>query len=51
MLVERLGENPWTKDDDIRVDVKRNVAILTGEVSTSVAKGQLATMRGIHPVS
>jgi hypothetical protein len=38
MLVERLRENPLTKDDDIRVDVKRNVAILTGDISTSLAK-------------
>jgi osmotically-inducible protein OsmY len=38
VLVERLQENPRTKDDDIRVDVKRNVAILTGNVSTSLAK-------------
>jgi hypothetical protein len=38
MLVERLQENPWTKDDDLRVDIRRNVAILTGRISTSLAK-------------
>lgn len=38
VLVDRLRENPWTKDDDIRVDVKRNVVILSGEVSTTRAK-------------
>jgi hypothetical protein len=38
VLVERLRENPRTKNDDIRVDVKRNVAILTGDISSALAK-------------
>jgi osmotically-inducible protein OsmY len=38
MIVDRLRENPCTKDDDITVDVKRDVVILTGTVSTSRAK-------------
>ena len=38
VLVDRLRENPCTKDDDITVDVKRNVVILTGEVSSARAK-------------
>jgi hypothetical protein len=38
MLVQRLQENPATKDDDIRVDARRNVAILTGNISTSLTK-------------
>ncbi|MFP5319813.1 MAG: BON domain-containing protein [Acidimicrobiia bacterium] len=38
MVVDQLRENPCTRDDDITVDVKRDVVILTGEVSTSLAK-------------
>ena len=38
MVVVRLGVDPATKNDTIRVDVKRNVIILTGDVSTSLAK-------------
>ena len=38
MVVDRLGVDPATKNDAIRVDVKRNVIILTGDVSTSLAK-------------
>ena len=38
MVVDQLRHNPRTSDDDITVDVKRNVVILTGEVSSSVAK-------------
>ncbi len=38
ILVERLRENPCTRDDDITVDVKRDVVILTGEVSSTKAK-------------
>ena len=38
VVVNRLRENPWTKDDDIRVDVKRNVVILTGDISSARAK-------------
>lgn len=37
-LVDRLRENPYTKDDDIKVDVKQGVVVLGGEVSTSLAK-------------
>lgn len=37
-VVDRLRVNPHTKDDDITVDVKRNVVILTGDVSSSLAK-------------
>lgn len=38
MIVDQLRVNPHTKDDDITVDVKRNVVILTGDVSSSLAK-------------
>lgn len=38
ILVERLRVNPQTRDDDITVDVKRNVVILTGEVSSRLVK-------------
>ena len=38
MVVDRLRVNPATKDDEIRVDVKRNVVILTGDVASSLAK-------------
>ncbi|CAN5626689.1 hypothetical protein BH24ACT26_BH24ACT26_03010 [soil metagenome] len=37
-LVDRLRENPRTKDDDIRVDVEHRVAVLSGDVSSTVAK-------------
>jgi osmotically-inducible protein OsmY len=37
-VVDRLRGNRYTKDDDLRVDVKKNVVVLTGEVSTAVAK-------------
>ncbi len=37
-VVDRLRENPHTKDDEIRVDVERGVVILTGEVSFPRAK-------------
>lgn len=37
-VVKRLKENPHTKNDDIKVDVKQAVVILGGEVSTWVAK-------------
>jgi len=36
--VEQLHQNPHTADETIRVDVKRNVVILTGEVSSVLAK-------------
>ena len=38
VVVERLKENPRTKDDDIQVDVKQSVVILGGEVSSWLAK-------------
>lgn len=38
IVVDRLRENPCTKDDDITVDVKHDVVILTGEVSSTKAK-------------
>lgn len=37
-IVDRLRENPYTKDDDIRVDVEKGVVILNGEVSSPRAK-------------
>lgn len=38
MVVEQLRVDPFTADETIRVDVKRNVVILTGDVSTTLAK-------------
>ena len=37
-VVDRLRVNPHTKDHDLKVDVKKSVVILTGEVSSAVAK-------------
>jgi osmotically-inducible protein OsmY len=37
-VVDRLRVNPHTKDHDLQVDVKKSVVILTGEVSSAVAK-------------
>jgi osmotically-inducible protein OsmY len=37
-LVERLHLDPATADETIRVDVKRSVVILTGAVSSALAK-------------
>ncbi|MBM7784701.1 BON domain-containing protein [Tenggerimyces flavus] len=37
-VVQRLKENPHTKDDTIKVDVKQRVVILGGEVSSWLAK-------------
>lgn len=37
-VVQRLKENPHTKDDSIKVDVKQRVVILGGEVSSWLAK-------------
>ncbi|MEQ7127677.1 BON domain-containing protein [Actinopolymorpha sp. B11F2] len=37
-VVERLKDNAQTKDDDIRVDVKQQVVILGGEVSSWLVK-------------
>lgn len=38
VVVERLRENRFTKDDDIKVDVKQGVVILGGEVGNWRAK-------------
>lgn len=38
VVVDRLRENPHTRDDEIKVDVKQRVVVLGGEVSTSLAK-------------
>ncbi|HYH49604.1 MAG TPA: BON domain-containing protein [Acidimicrobiia bacterium] len=38
MVVDQLRVNPLTKDDKITVDVKRSVVILTGDVSSVLAK-------------
>lgn len=38
IVVDRLRDNLYTKAYDIRVDVKRNVVILTGEVGSPRAK-------------
>jgi len=37
-VVDRLRANPHTKDHDLRVDVTKSVVILSGEVSSAVAK-------------
>jgi osmotically-inducible protein OsmY len=37
-VVDRLRENPHTKEHVLHVDVKKGVVILTGEVSSAVAK-------------
>jgi osmotically-inducible protein OsmY len=37
-VVDRLRENPHTKEHELQVDVKKGVVILTGEVSSAVAK-------------
>ena len=37
-LVDRLGENPHTAEEDIRVEVEQGVAVLTGDVSSILAK-------------
>ena len=37
-VVERLRVNPFTKGDDLTVDVKKKVVILTGDVSSTLAK-------------
>lgn len=38
IVVDRLRENEFTKDDYISVDVKKQVVILTGTVSSALAK-------------
>jgi osmotically-inducible protein OsmY len=37
-VVDRLRENPHTKEHELQVDVKKGVIILTGEVSSAVGK-------------
>ena len=37
-VVERLRDNPHTKDADIKVDVKQRVVVLGGDVPSWVAK-------------
>ena len=37
-VVDRLRVNPHTKDHDLQGDVKQSVVILTGKVSSAVAK-------------
>jgi hypothetical protein len=37
-VVDRLRVNPHTKAHDLQVDVKQSVVILTGKVSSTVAK-------------
>lgn len=38
MVVDRLRENPFTIDDDLKVDVKQSVVILGGKVGSTLAK-------------
>ena len=38
MVVDRLRVNTYTKDDDLKVDVKQGVVVLGGRVRTSLAK-------------
>lgn len=37
-VVDRLRENPYTRDDDLKVDVKQGVVILQGKVSSPRSK-------------
>jgi hypothetical protein len=37
-VVKRLKDNPHTKEDDIRVDVRQQAVILGGEVSSWLVK-------------
>ncbi len=37
-VVDHLRQNPYTKDEDITVDVAHDVVILTGVVKSSRAK-------------
>jgi hypothetical protein len=45
-VVDRLRVNPHTKDHDLQVDVKQSVVILTGKVSSAVAKRTAGTPPG-----
>lgn len=38
VVVDRLRENPLTKDHDLRVDVAQRVVVLGGRVSSTLAK-------------
>jgi osmotically-inducible protein OsmY len=38
MVVDRLRENPHTRQFDLKVDVKQGVVILGGEVASALAK-------------
>ena len=38
IVVDRLRENPFTIDEDLKVDVKQSVVILGGMVGSAVAK-------------
>lgn len=38
MVVDRLRENTFTKDHDIKVDVKQSVVVLGGDVGSTLAK-------------
>lgn len=38
LVVEQLKQNPHTKDEDLRVDVKQGVVILGGQVSSWLVK-------------
>lgn len=38
MVVDRLRRNPYTKDSDIRVDVKQAVVVLGGDVPSVLSK-------------
>lgn len=38
LVVDRLREDPHTKDFDVRVDVKQGVVVLGGDVGSTLAK-------------
>lgn len=38
IVVDRLRDNPLTKDFDIKVDVKQSVVVLGGDVASTLAK-------------
>ncbi len=38
IVVDRLRENPFTAEEDLKVDVKQSVVILGGEVRSTLAK-------------
>jgi osmotically-inducible protein OsmY len=55
IVVDRLRENPHSKDDDIRVDVEHGVVVLSGDVSSPLAKragdDDAWDVRGVKDVS